>query len=113
MDDKTLLKVSWASLFIGLTLLAIIGCTKEPQTIHINEIEEMPLQTQVALKATVATVNKQAKYTRLTLKDTTGQTTALLFERNLPLEPRQEVTLTARIDEYKGQKQLQILKIES
>lgn len=113
MQESNLLKIAIICSLIGIFLLLMISEHLEPETVKISSIK-LPDSTEqvVLIKGEITNIKELTGLTILTIKDSSGEIPAILFEESKELKSCSNGEFTGEITEYNGKPEMIISKIK-
>lgn len=118
MQDGTLLKLSLATSLIGLVLLFVFAQAIEAESVEIADVDKSSIGRNIELFVNVESFYSSNGNYFLKVSDKTGNITAVLFKQTatnfdmVKLKKKQQIKLSGKISEYKGNLELIADKIE-
>jgi len=113
MENKILLEIAIICSLVGILLLIFISEKIETPEKDIVNITKENLEEQVKITGTITKITETPGLYILTIKDSTGEITAILYKsEEISLEKGQVVTIEGSILEYKGQLEIEIDSIK-
>ena len=106
MNEKTLLKVSIASIIIGLLFLLLYA--GEVDLKAISNIEEIPEEQMVKIKGTVTSLRTSDKTIFLEVEGETVQKNQVIVfsDQDIYLKEGDYVEISGMVEEYNGKKEI-------
>lgn len=113
MQESTLLKVSLIVSLIGIFLILLISEKISLPTSNINLINETHIDKNVKVKGIVESIAETPGLIILTLKDTTGSITVIIFkDEELKLEKNSLIEVEGTVVKYKNKLEINAKKVK-
>ncbi len=111
VDDSTLLRMSLGVSSFGLVLLFLVSTQSQPTLVRISEIDYDDVGSELSVEGRIASKRVHADgHIFLKVEDATGRISVVLFSEIVEslteelgcLEEGEEISITGRIEEYRG-----------
>ena len=106
-----LTKLSFTISILGIFILLLLSNILEPKLTKISDLTIKDLDKNVKIRGQIKNIRNYEQITILTISDTTDKIDLLINKKNINLIKNQNLTIIGKVNLYKGNLQIEVIKI--